>query len=179
VPQAGTCRQGAKRLEGLNQASLFDPSDRLRPLRLQVKARRPGCSQRSDQGHPQDAGEIRISPGPCAATTRWLGHQRQTRLSDLSGVKRAKRPQNAETSHQGQAARGSNRSRPDCANDCGHLQSFLSNRRSALSYRGDDVVLALERIRKIADYPRRSASTRDRSLSPAISIIGLIGRGSS
>jgi putative transposase len=40
-PQAGACRRGARRLEGLDQAG----------LRLQVEARRSGCSQASDQGH--------------------------------------------------------------------------------------------------------------------------------
>jgi putative transposase len=82
-PQAGACRQGAKRLEGLDPAGLFDPSHRSRPIRLQVEARRPGRSQASDQGYLRDAGEIRLPSGPCPAATRWLGHQRQARLSSL------------------------------------------------------------------------------------------------
>jgi putative transposase len=44
------------------------------------------------------------------------------------------------------------------------------------SYRGQDVVLTLERICNTVGYPRRSASTRDQSLSPAISISGLTRR---
>ena len=55
------------RLEGLDQTGLFDPADRSRTLRLQVEARRPGRSQRPDQGHLRDAGEIRISPAPKGA----------------------------------------------------------------------------------------------------------------
>ena len=46
------------------------------------------------------------------------------------------------------------------------------------SYRGEDVVLTLERICKTVGYPRRSASTRDRSSSPAISTSGLTRRAS-
>src|SRR3954447_23848844 len=60
-PQAGACRQGAEGLEGFDQAGLFDPSHRSRTLRLQVQTRRPGRSQRSDQGHLRDPGAIRIS----------------------------------------------------------------------------------------------------------------------
>src|ERR1700712_2701888 len=42
------------------------------------------------------------------------------------------------------------------------------------SYRGEDVVLTLERICKTVGYPKTiPASTRDRSSSPAISISGL------
>jgi putative transposase len=64
-PQARACRQGAGRLEGLDQAGLFDAPDRSSTLRLQVEARRPGRSQESDQGDLRDACEIRLSPGPC------------------------------------------------------------------------------------------------------------------
>ena len=45
------------------------------------------------------------------------------------------------------------------------------------SYRGEDVVITLERICNIVGYPRDDPlSTRDRSLSPAISIFGLTKR---
>jgi putative transposase len=46
------------------------------------------------------------------------------------------------------------------------------------SYRGEDVVLTRERICKTVGYPRRSASTKDRNLSPSISTSGLIKKAS-
>lgn len=72
---------GEERLESLDQAGLFDPLDRSRPLRFQVEAWRPGRSQKSDQGHLPDAVEMRVS-----MRCRNVYHQRQVRLSSLQGL---------------------------------------------------------------------------------------------
>jgi putative transposase len=79
-PQTRTCRQAAKRLEGIDQASLLNSADRSRALRLQVEARRPDRSEASDQGDLRDAGTLRISSHPRLAALRRLG-SREAHLS--------------------------------------------------------------------------------------------------
>ncbi len=104
-PQTRTCRHVAKRLEGIDQARLFNPwIDRALYVYKSKRGDQADLKQRIKE-HLRDAGALRISSRPYLVAPRRMGGQRKTHLSPLQGIRPAIAQQDAEASGQGQTSR--------------------------------------------------------------------------